>query len=89
MYGLIGWNQDKPGVIVFLLASTIWGQGHAAYSLVGARPRGPDTNIYYAEMIKIQGHDIGRNKIVGVRLNTKKSEALRHNTILVTVINRH
>ena len=45
-YGLIGRNQDKPGVIVFLLASTIWRPGHAAYSLVGARPRGPDTDTY-------------------------------------------
>ena len=37
-YGLIGRNQNKPGVIVFLLASTIWRQGHAAHSLVGAGP---------------------------------------------------
>ena len=44
MYGLIGRNQDKPGVIVFLLASTIWRQGHATHLLVGARPRGPDTD---------------------------------------------
>ena len=44
MYGLVAWNQDKPGVIVFLLAPTIWRQEHAAYSLVGARPRGPDTD---------------------------------------------
>ena len=44
MYGLIDRNQDKPAVIVFLLASTIWRPGHAAYSLVGARPWGQNTN---------------------------------------------
>ena len=43
-YGLIGRNKDEPGVIVFLLASTFWGLGHAAHLLVGAGPRGPNTD---------------------------------------------
>ena len=47
-YDLIGRNQDTPGVIVFLLASTIWRPEHATYSLVGARPRGPDTDSWRA-----------------------------------------
>ena len=40
-YGPVGRNQDKSGVTVFLLAASL---------LVGARPRGPDTDTLTMDM---------------------------------------
>ena len=47
-YGLFGRNQDKPGVIVFLLHHPSGDRDTHHILLVGARPRGQDTDSWYA-----------------------------------------
>ena len=55
-YGLIGRNQDNPGVTVFSLASTIQRLGHAALLLIGARPQGPDADNIKDEISNLLEH---------------------------------
>jgi len=47
-YVLLGRNQDKLRCHCIPLVSTIWGQEHVVHLLVGARPRGPDTDSWRA-----------------------------------------